>query len=202
VQSKLLLTALATLTLAAAAAAAQAAPIYADDFDANPVALNTAPAGWTVSNGTVDIIGTNFSGSSYDFLPGHGAYIDLDGSTGQSGLLGTLVSLTGGVQYTASFDLAGSQRGSTETGTVMFGTNSLEYVIDSAAGFATRSIVFTPAASGLYALSFQNAGGDNVGALLDNVSVTAAVPEPGTYALLAIGLVAVGAVARRRRPNA
>jgi hypothetical protein len=32
-----------------------------------------------------------------------------------------------------------------------------------------------------------------------NLSVTAAVPEPATYGMLALGLVAVGAVARRRR---
>ena len=174
---KPLFTALAALTLSAAS---HAAPVWADNFDANVLALNGTPIGWSVSSGTVDIIGSNFSGTSFDFLPGNGAYLDLDGSTSDAGLLSTMIALTGGVQYVATFDLAGSQRGSTETGVVTFGSASLNYNIASNVGFTGYSLSFTPTATGLYSLMFQNAGGDNVGALLDNVAVTAAVPEPET----------------------
>jgi len=41
-----------------------------------------------------------------------------------------------------------------------------------------------------------------LGVVVDNVTVTAAVPEPQTYALLLAGLGLVGAAARRRRQQA
>ena len=40
---------------------------------------------FSVTNGTVDLIGNGF----FDFYPSQGRYVDLDGSTGNAGLLGT-----------------------------------------------------------------------------------------------------------------
>ncbi|MDD5661483.1 MAG: PEP-CTERM sorting domain-containing protein, partial [Candidatus Omnitrophica bacterium] len=37
-------------------------------------------------------------------------------------------------------------------------------------------------------LSFENLGGDNVGAILDNVKISA-IPEPATLSLLGLGLL-------------
>jgi hypothetical protein len=186
---------------ASLAAAAHAAPLASDDFDANTLKLNGVPAGWSVTGGTVDIIGSNFSGTAFNLVPGHGAYIDLDGSSADAGLLSRSFMLTAGVEYTASFDLAGSHRGSTESGTVTFGAASLTYQIASATDFAGYVLTFTPETTGDYALTFQNAGGDNVGALLDNVAVTftSAVPEPGAWALTLAGLLVVGLRSRRSR---
>lgn len=185
------------------AGATPAVTLFTDDFEDNFLGLNATPVGWTVDGGTVDIIGSTGSSSLFDLLPGNGAYIDLDGSTGASGLLSVGFGLTGGVEYTATFSLAGSQRGTAETGTVSFGASSLDYALASSDPFAAFTLSFTPGASGVFALSFQNAGGDNLGALLDNVSVTfnggvTPIPEPQTYALMLAGLALVGCAVRRR----
>jgi hypothetical protein len=185
-------------TLAGAASFAQAA-VFTDNFDNYPVALNwtpPAPSAWTVSNGTVDLIGFT-DASSFDFLPGNGGYVDLDGSTGQSGLFSKSFSLLSGKNYALSFDLAGSQRGSTEIVDVNFGGILGNYSLNSSDGFSLRTLNFTPSSSGIYSISFQNHGGDNVGALLDNVTV-AAVPEPETYVMMLMGLSMMGFISRRR----
>ena len=109
------------------------------------------------------------------------------------------VALTAGLTYTAEFSLAGNLRNAgTESVTVSFGDSQFVYVLPTSQTFATYSLAFTPSSSGLFSLSFSNAGGDNYGALLDNVSVTA-VPEPQSLALLLAGVVVTGAVARRRQ---
>jgi hypothetical protein len=189
-------TATATALLGSALAAQANTTVFSDNFDANAPALNAAPSGWTVSNGTVDIIG---SGSGFDFLPGNGKYIDLDGSTNQPGLLAQSFVLTAGTAYTASFQLAGNQRNNTpESVTVDFGSSSTTISLPMAAGFTTYTLGFTPTTTASYALRFLNTGNDNQGMLLDNISITA-VPEPGTWALMLAGLLATSALARRRQ---
>lgn len=180
-----------------------AAPVFLDDFNSYAATqLNWSPpdsSGWTVSGGgTVDLIGF---GGGFDLLPGNGSYVDLDGSTRNAGLFSTNVNLLGGTTYTLSFELAGSQRGSSETVNVNFGSMAASYSLISADPFSTRTLNFIPDTTGSYSLTYQNAGGDNVGALLDNVSV-GIVPEPETYALMLAGLGMVGCVIRRRKNNA
>lgn len=184
--------------LLAGTSAAQAAVVFSDDFNADTLGLNYTAFvnGWTVSDGTVDLIGSGF----FDFYPGNGNYVDLDGSTGNAGVLSQSLSLTAGVTYTATFSLGGSQRGDTNEVDVMFGTSLANFSLLSADPLTQQSIVFTPGSSGSYTLSFSNGGGDNLGAILDNVMVsTPAIPEPQTYALMLGGLAALFAVARRRK---
>lgn len=188
-----------TLILALALSPALShAAIFSDNFDSDTLATNqtTFIGGWGVSGGTVDLIGNP---DFFDFLPGNGRYVDLDGSTNQAGEFHKDFWLTGGKEYKLSFDLAGSQRGSDEHVHVNFGSSADDYNVAHDDPFSTHTISFTPGISGPYSLIFQNTGGDNVGALLDNVSL---VPEPETYAMLLAGLGLLGFMARRRKENA
>ncbi|WON73863.1 PEP-CTERM sorting domain-containing protein [Nitrosospira sp. Is2] len=184
-----------------------AATIFSDNFDSYvPDQLNWVPpgiSGWTITGGTVDLHG---AGGGYDVLPGNGSYVDLDGSSFASGLFLNNVNLTGGTTYLLSFDLSGSQRGiHTDTVQVSFGSTTASYLLNSTDPFSTFTLNFTPGSDGSYSLSYLNAGGDNRGAFLDNVSVSSVpgpvsnVPEPETYTMILAGLAMMGLVARRRK---
>lgn len=177
---------------------AHAAVVFSDNFDASVSGLNVVPTGWTVSDGTVDVVGGGFCVS--------GLCVDLDGSTGDAGILSRDFDLQGGVAYTLSFDLSGSKRGGTDDVLITFGTSTL--FLDDLAGAAPYtgySLDFTPSSDGTYSISFANAGGDNVGALLDNLVLASAngtngkVAEPGILGLLGLGLAGLAFVRRGRK---
>ncbi len=174
---------------------ASAAPIFFDNFDASgPPTVNwNGGTDWNVTSGSVDLIGNGF----FDFLPGNGLYVDLDGTTNSAGLFSTNMLFAPG-SYIVTFSLAGSQRGSSETVTVSLGDWSTTISnIPSNQPFTVYTFTITTTTTG--PLSFQNAGGDNVGALLDNVSVSF-VPEP--ISLVIFGGLMVGGLAAVRRRKA
>ncbi|MCC6706981.1 MAG: PEP-CTERM sorting domain-containing protein [Gammaproteobacteria bacterium] len=183
------------------ATAAQAVPLFNDTFDSEALGLNQALDNWTVSDGTIDVIGPGF----FDLHPGNGNYLDLDGSTSNAGKIttNTVFNLLAGT-YTLSFELGGSKRGDGNTVTVALGSIFSEvFALPSNAPLQSISRTITLAsAAGSGALSFDHAGGDNLGLILDDVSldfsrVQTSVPEPSSLALLALGGVA--GLARRRR---
>ncbi len=163
-------------------------------------------ANWDVTGGTVDLIGNGY----YDYRPGNGLYVDLDGSSWNAGRLEskTTFALSPGT-YELRYDIAGSQRG--DTNFVTIGLGSVFSTISGALSDApflsiTNTFPVTSPTNGK--IFFDHFGGDNVGLLLDNVKLTyvegggqgvTTTPEPTTFALLGIGLVGLaGATARRK----
>lgn len=175
-------------------APSKALVIYADDFNSNTPGLDVVPSGWTIGNsGTVDIIGSCSSTTFIDLLPGNGCYIDLDGSITAPGLLQNTVNLQAGFSYDLNFFLAGNQRiSAADTVNVAFGATTSQFTLQEFDPFTPYSLAFTPSTGGSYTFSFLNGGGENVGALLDNVVVNRvdppAVPAvPGPLPLLGAG---------------
>ena len=185
--------------------ASQAAVVFSDNFNLTTTqSLNqTTFMNWTVTSGSVDVIG---DGGSYAFLPvGNGNYVDLNGSTGQPGELTTKMTFGAGT-YVVSFDLAGSQGGvgfvdpTSKTTQVAFsiGGATQSLTLNPLSPLTTYSFTFTTSAPGKLSFTDLSGGNNNVGNLLDNVSVSA-VPEPSTWAMMILGFFGLGFIGYRRK---
>jgi len=198
--------------LALASLPAGAIPVFEDDFDAETGSGQGASGqsqtsytgfvNWTVSDGTVDLVAhTDFG---IDCFGGSGKCVDLDGATSNAGVLtSTALNLAAGT-YVLSFQLSGTDAGFPQAaaGTpnvvdVSIGAFfTTQVTVNKGDPFASYGGSFTLAAPAIVSIVFANQGGDNFGAMLDDVKLEL-VPEPGTAALLALGLA--GLAARRRR---
>jgi len=183
--------------------------LFSDDFnkEAGSNVLNyNSFANWDVSDGAVDIIAQGGYGISC--AGGVGKCIDLDGTVYDSGRLVTKqnFNLLPGV-YTLSFAVSGNQRGnmtkwSSDTVTVSLGNVYSETFTKTAADpFEVVSRTFTVSNASTGHLVFENAGGDDVGIILDNVRLNADVPtstpEPATIALLGMGVIGLAGLRKK-----
>lgn len=188
-------------------ASANANVIFFDDFD-NEVPDEVVQTGsdtdydsftnWTVSDGTVDLVA---NGDWNLTCAGNtGKCVDLDGSINNAGIFtSTLFTLSAG-NYVLSFDVSGNQRNSpSDSMAIELGGFVTESVtLAATAPWQTLTYFFTVSADSTNDISFNHAGGDNIGIMLDNVSVTD-VNAPSTVALLGLGLF--GLAMRRRKQS-
>lgn len=199
--------AFAALALAAGAAhAVTPAPIVNGSFESPgysgnailPGASNFV-TGWT----------TVFTGAEYFDATGYGgAYdgrmiVDLANYVYSKGGIEQTFATTVGTEYTATFAL-GNYLGFGRDGTGIVGVSAAGASASFATAVATTAHTawkiesFTFTANDTTTLRFWNEQNANLHfALVDGVGVTAAVPEPETWAMLAGGLVLLG-VARHR----
>ncbi len=153
--------------------------------------------GWTLSGGHSIEVRNNVAGKAYDGVQ----FVELD-SYANSGMAQTIAT-TAGAKYDLSFwysprpgtgntnDIQAFWNG-VQLGSTLFGTGG------AAHNWTQHS--FTVTGTGSDVLRFVAVGtNDSYGGSLDLVSMTAAVPEPETYAMMLAGLGMMGAVARRRR---
>lgn len=142
-------------------------------------------ANWNVIKQSVDLIGNGY----FDFLPGNGLYVDLDGSRGQAGTLQskTIFDFQAGDTVNLNFQLAGNQRNDViDPTTVSLGSLFSEtFRLPKLQEFTSFTRSFTVASATSAKLEISETGGDYFGLLLDNVTLTKSVPESGSIIDLA-----------------
>jgi len=201
------------LLILGAPSATLAAPIFEDTFDAEPGSgdggsggsgLNYAAfANWSITLGTVDLIGHGDFGIDCPGLSGK--CVDLDGSSNDAGVMTSTSILLAPGEYDFAYTLAGVS--SAFSGPDAEADNIVDVTIGSLFIEQVTVLYDTPAqvhggtftvlTSTSVSIEFSNQGGDSFGAMLDSVILTQ-VPEPGSAPLVAAGLLVIALRARRR----
>jgi hypothetical protein len=150
----------------------------------------------TINNTNVDIVA---NGGIFGFLcqpPESGNCIDMDGGQGPGSPQGQLQSnmLFPAGTYLLSFDLIGSQRGTTAATTVTFGNYNQTFTLtstDDTSGIVVNQLVTLSSPGHLLFVSDTPGW---IGDLLDNVTVSTSsttTPEPSTLFLVGSALLVV-----------
>ena len=154
--------------------------------------------GWTTASGSGIEVRNAVAGSAFD----GGNYVELDSYSNSS--MSQAVTTTAGALYTLSFAYSAREGVAYASNTVQALWNGSSVATVSADGTAQSGNVwniysYTVTGTGHDTLTFAALGtNDTLGGSLDAVSLTAAVPEPSTWALMLGGMGLVGFSARRR----
>jgi len=167
-------------------------------------AVSTVITGWTVSQGSIDYIGTAWQASNGV------RSVELEGSG--NGKIEQTFNTTIGTTYRVTFDLAGNPFGGSAIKPMRVSAvgSSADFSFDitgkspSNMGWVSKSWDFT-ANSTTTTLEFIGLGNSTLGAALDNVSVIAlsgpstSVPEPSSMlGLLGLGVLGIGSAFKRQ----
>jgi hypothetical protein len=142
--------------------------------------------GWTLSGNTGYLgVVTSFSG----VLPENGSYEVYAGSIGSDVGISQTFSDTAGTTYTASGYVYGFGGTPSDFGMQIDGTSYIYVNPYPASGWTQYSFTFTGTGSDTFTIVNRN---DPSYQLLDNFSVSSAVPEPSTWAMLLLGFAGLG----------
>jgi choice-of-anchor C domain-containing protein len=198
---------LAALFAAGAASAAPVNLITNGDFESYSD-INVPNGGYAVVfHGSGQITGWDVGANSVDLI--QNAYnsinttsVDMLGTPGP-GQISQNFNFAANTTYTLSFDLTHNPYAS-QGALVQVDFFGQSHVVDGMSPLHTETFTFTTGATGgVSTLAFSSVGGDGYsGGVIDNVSVSAPVPEPETYAMLVAGLGLLAFVSRRKGKQA
>ena len=186
-------------------------PTFLDDFNADTYAV---PAGvlinnWSVVSGTVDVIGSGPSGTGFDWYPGNGYYLDMEGTPGNGAILSSTTFDLGPGRFLLEWDMGSNQN--SPNGNVL--QVQLGALYDAEHNAPTQPTTFTHKTATIdvgsavtVGLTFSEVGaqGDQGGSILDNVQLSYVGPVPGgvipePFSMAFMGSAFVGVVACRLR---
>ena len=154
--------------------------------------------GWTTTSGSGIELRNAVAGNSFD----GGNYVELDSYNNSS--MSQAVTTTAGALYTLSFAYSAREGIAYASNPIQALWNGSSVATVSADGTAQSGNVwniysYTVTGTGHDTLTFAALGtNDTLGGSLDAVSLTAAVPEPSTWALMLGGMGLIGFSLRRR----
>ena len=179
---------------------------------------NAVPAGWTVLQGTPDLMNALNNAGLTDVLrfgatpsasPDGGTWVGLGADTSLVERFGqSLTGLTVGQEYTVSW-FAGNF--GYDGGRIQYlGSNAIDVLIDGqsigtgatlsvGSNWYTQTLSFV-ATGATQELSFKLASTNKAYLSIDGIAVSA-VPEPATWMLMGVSLVSMSLVMRRRRQD-
>lgn len=188
---------------------ASAAPVFFDDFDAEPGGGDGASGlsdinrtvfleNWVISDGSVDLVAQGDFGP-VDCFGGVGKCVDLDGTTGNAGIMTSRdIALQAGTHrlelqlagVSSNFANNGAPAAPNDLNITIAGLVDIDLTLNQGDPFMLVSEDFIVTNPGIINLVLSHAGGDNHGAILDNVSISA-VPLPAAGWLLLTALVVI-----------